>query len=605
MGWWTDLRVRWLIRSLQKGSTEYARQAAARALGKIGDARAVEPLIAALRDQHNHVAAEALGQIGDARAVEPLIATLRDQDRYVRGVAAKALGRIGDARAVEPFIAALQDYYGEVREAATGALVKIGYPAVEPLIAALMDQGWAVRRAATEVLGKMGDTRAVEPLITALQDQSGEVCKVAAEALWKMGDTRAVEPFIVALRDQDGAVRRAAAGALGKMGDTRAIEPFIVALRDQDVDVRRAAVGALGKMGDARAVEPLIAALRDQDVDVRQSAAEALKKIDPLWPQSEAAQRQVSNFIATLQDNDMDIRRTAVKVLGQIGDPLALEPLLKALISDKNYFFDKERAELEKQIAEENESRNDYAAAASDPNYQWAVYRTEESILRLQETLDDLPNKYAIFDHEVYAALDRFDPYAILSRFGYPPMVERLFAACRDEIPIVYRAAIKVLDSLIPINQLFLAAYPRVMCRHCKVKSKVLKDRMSRSQYTFVVCRNCGSCSDLIAGVEEIIGVISDKGEKWHQDGSTVYLRLWSESDQQACNADIDRLVIEEGPIANYERAVNAVILALKNDISRPSTWCKQIPVEIHGNPPLSVAALRMLKDAFGKVQCL
>ena len=51
-------------------------------LGEIGDARAVEPLIAELRDAyedslgrlHGIGAAEALGEIGDARAVEPLIA---------------------------------------------------------------------------------------------------------------------------------------------------------------------------------------------------------------------------------------------------------------------------------------------------------------------------------------------------------------------------------------------------------------------------------------------------------------------------------------------------------------------------------------------------
>jgi len=45
-------------------------------------------------------AAEALGEIKDVRAVEPLIAALRDPNAYVRWCAADALGKIGDARAL-------------------------------------------------------------------------------------------------------------------------------------------------------------------------------------------------------------------------------------------------------------------------------------------------------------------------------------------------------------------------------------------------------------------------------------------------------------------------------------------------------------------------
>ena len=81
------------------------RQAAAGALGQIRDARAVKPLIAALRDDYwavRRAAAEALGQIGDAPAVEPLIAALKDQDRAVRKAAAKVLVDIYRSGKLEP-----------------------------------------------------------------------------------------------------------------------------------------------------------------------------------------------------------------------------------------------------------------------------------------------------------------------------------------------------------------------------------------------------------------------------------------------------------------------------------------------------------------------
>jgi HEAT repeat protein len=65
-------------------------------LGKIGDARAVEPLIQAL--EHEGLfwhAAEALGEIGDTRAVEPLIKVLSDDEYYVRNYTKETLRKLG------------------------------------------------------------------------------------------------------------------------------------------------------------------------------------------------------------------------------------------------------------------------------------------------------------------------------------------------------------------------------------------------------------------------------------------------------------------------------------------------------------------------------
>lgn len=71
------------------------------------------------------VAAETLGEIGDARAVEPLIEAVKDKDEYVRWAAIETLGEIGDARAVESLIEALKDKDEDVRRVAREALSKI------------------------------------------------------------------------------------------------------------------------------------------------------------------------------------------------------------------------------------------------------------------------------------------------------------------------------------------------------------------------------------------------------------------------------------------------------------------------------------------------
>ena len=57
-------------------------------------------------------AAEALGRLGDPRAVEPLIDTLWDDDARVRTKTAWALGMLGDPRALGP----LQRLYRIERE---------------------------------------------------------------------------------------------------------------------------------------------------------------------------------------------------------------------------------------------------------------------------------------------------------------------------------------------------------------------------------------------------------------------------------------------------------------------------------------------------------
>lgn len=50
-----------------------------------------------------------LGRFGDKRAVEPLIAALKDKDLETRWLAAEALGDLGDNRAIEPLLALLSD----------------------------------------------------------------------------------------------------------------------------------------------------------------------------------------------------------------------------------------------------------------------------------------------------------------------------------------------------------------------------------------------------------------------------------------------------------------------------------------------------------------
>ncbi len=93
-----DVKVEDLCRAVVDDANYKVRVQAALVLGKLGDPRAVQPLIKALADSNRTVrgiAASALGQLGDAAAVDPLRDLLRhESEPFVRGQAEKAMAAL-------------------------------------------------------------------------------------------------------------------------------------------------------------------------------------------------------------------------------------------------------------------------------------------------------------------------------------------------------------------------------------------------------------------------------------------------------------------------------------------------------------------------------
>jgi len=280
-----------LVAALSHGDWPVRRHAAD-ALGRLGDARAVAPLVTALSEQEWLVrssAAQALDRLGwspDNGAAGAAYWIARRQWRKCVKIAA-----------IDPLIAATRDE--RVRADATRTLVKIGARAVDALIGALNDDDdGEVRRAAADALGQIGDPRATGPLLAALNDDHDNyVRRAAAGALGQIGDAGAVDALITALSDQHGFVSAAAADALDRLGwnpdpgpagaaywvakaqwdkcvQAAAVEPLIIAL--QDYDRREAAARVLGQICDTRAVDPLLALLHDRFPDMGRAAARAL-----------------------------------------------------------------------------------------------------------------------------------------------------------------------------------------------------------------------------------------------------------------------------------------------------------------------------------------
>lgn len=292
--------------------------AAADALVEIGPpatSRVLELLTAA--DQEAAIsAADILGRIGDHRAVAPLVELLqKHEDDGLRWSAAEALGRIGHPQAIKPLVKALSDSFPPVAAKAADALVGVGAKAVPALVSQMRGRRNQNAKLATSSLGKMGRP-AAEAVVPLLTDPDSDIRKRAQQTIAAIG-TPAIEPLFALVDGEDLVARESALGLLTAMGapvveglveriDTPQ-EPLRNMLASRLVAIgkpavapllskfsgkgklpgRKAAAEILGQLGDVKAVEPLKAALLD--LQLASTAAQALEKLQ--WQPVSMAQK--------------------------------------------------------------------------------------------------------------------------------------------------------------------------------------------------------------------------------------------------------------------------------------------------------------------------
>ena len=179
-------------------------------LGKfrVSQPEAIDALLMALDDEAERApdggyplrrnAARALGKLGDLRAVPPLIASLDCPDFYVREAAAQSLGSLGDCRCVSALIKFLA---GGVE-----AAQKVpGKPHLTQPYAAVL-----------EALGSLRAVEAQSAIAPFLQHPVKRVQYSAARALYQLtAEAHYAETLVTALQDSDLRFRRAALIDLG------------------------------------------------------------------------------------------------------------------------------------------------------------------------------------------------------------------------------------------------------------------------------------------------------------------------------------------------------------------------------------------------------
>ncbi len=307
----------YMVEQLKRG-----RDAAAGALGELGDPRAVDALSKALGSKKENLAAlaaGALGEIGDARAFEALEKAMnrKRSPEGVRACAAASLGQLGDPRALLVLTESLHTARGEVKKGAAAGIAQVGDEgAFRALVEALFSDDEAVREAVTVALAEQEDERAIIPLRDAL---------ARAEAEEGSADDASGQPFAKALHDpgiatmfsdRENKQSTSLLTALAKLGDGAAYDRLVQLLCYGDMPDLVSAVSGLALLKDPRSVDDLSRVLRFPEEPIVQ---QRLKEVE--------GEEELSGALDYMLRM---CRGMAAGALGEVGDERALQALGQA-----------------------------------------------------------------------------------------------------------------------------------------------------------------------------------------------------------------------------------------------------------------------------------
>jgi HEAT repeat protein len=274
-------------------------------------------------------AAVALGRIGDRKATAALVEALDDPELALP--AAGALARIGDAGAFEGLVELLGHGDTSVRQAAIGALNSIGHPELPARVAALLDhESPAVRESAVRIAGYFGYHECVDRVLERSADPSEAVRRAVVEHLPYFEHAGIVQVLVRALEADTAVVRAAAATAIGRVEGVDALPPLLRALDDVDPWVRYSVLRSMGTLRNPPVASAVLDRLEhDPAGQVRLAALEVLGRLDP--PDAVAVLEPLT------ASQDPDIVRAAIRALGHVDHPDVMPILDAALRADDTW----------------------------------------------------------------------------------------------------------------------------------------------------------------------------------------------------------------------------------------------------------------------------
>jgi HEAT repeat protein len=311
-------------------------------LSRLGDTRAVEPLVGLLQDPlRGAEAARALGRLGDETATSPLAHLLASPQAATSRVAAVALAEIHDRslrrygaeaafeRALAPH-ARQEELETRLERALIGADeaeqraigILLGFFSSRTSIDSLrplLDQEPAVAQAAAASLARLarlGQTQVYELLGSAASEQRALLIPQLA------GSTAAVPALVQCLSDPEPHVRLLSCDALARTGDPSCVDALFALLGDADIALTQAATGALQALGTKRVEELALQGAADASKSRRHASLRILGHL--------GSERSLPVLLDSARQEDERAREIALLGLATLGGEQATDALLAA-----------------------------------------------------------------------------------------------------------------------------------------------------------------------------------------------------------------------------------------------------------------------------------
>lgn len=348
------------IAGLLRSDIPQVQQAAARALGWIGDPSVASELLRLLDSNSADVRQASLWALAELRSEIPdakIEALLADVDQDVRRAAAYAVVRLRKVNAVvalakaweldhsrwrEEFISYLAHMCDErlhmayrkellrndlgSRLIVSEAFIRTTRPWHVQEIADLISSGVETALdVAPDAVPRLEPAEARAALAPLLQDPRAKVREAAVEALSRVVDGSAGELLAAAMKDPDAKVRANALWGFARQAGFRA-ETGLEALKDPQLAAT--ALLFLGRYGAYEHRARIVERLRDEDSGVRRAAVEALRDLDArdaltpvkdLWTDPAEDVRREATFTVILWAGDTDA--AFLRVQAKVGTP--------------------------------------------------------------------------------------------------------------------------------------------------------------------------------------------------------------------------------------------------------------------------------------------
>ncbi len=316
-----------------KSEHSVPRDAAINALGKLGDPRAVPPLVALARlkrDPQTRLALRALSRIPDKTAVEPLLGMLEDPSGDHHYNTGQALGRLVDDSALPRLEKLAKNAKAKGSEAAIDAMGSVGSQAAVAILAGMVAYGTEQqRKTVLSALGKAEHADALAVLKGALTDSSKDIREAALSAISVRDTAERRAALLEILRGQDAALQADAMKALAEVNAAEATPLILAFLSNAGVDkeLREKAAQALIRYPGKESEQALTTAASDQQAGLRRAALATLRELK--------ATSALPSVRKALKDPDVDVRSTAASAVGALGGAADTGALVDLLLQEK------------------------------------------------------------------------------------------------------------------------------------------------------------------------------------------------------------------------------------------------------------------------------